>query len=434
MVSVMDTIYAPATAKGRAAVAIIRVSGALADRTLERLVGGLPPERRAVVRWVRHPETADAIDQCLVLRFAARASFTGEASFELQCHGGPAVVQALMTVLGREPGLRLAQPGEFTRRAFEAGRLDLTAAEALADLAMAETEAQRRQAVRSMQGALAEAVASWRAALLQVRAHLEAAIDFADEDVPQDGDGVCVVLDRVIADLTNALAGSEAAERVREGFEVALIGAPNAGKSSLLNALVKREAALTSPIAGTTRDVIDVRMDLGGIPVSLLDTAGLRVSDDAVEVMGVDLARRRAAGADLRVLLLAPGDERECDVALSMDDIVISSKADLGRRSGVLAVSTLTGEGLTELVNEIVQRLAGRTAEAGIVVRLRQRACLVDGFEHLARARKFVSSESELEIAAEEVRLALVAMDAVVGRIDVEDVLGEVFATFCLGK
>lgn len=427
-----DTIFAPATARGRAAVCVIRVSGPQADAALEALVGNLPEFRRASVRLVRRPTDREPLDECLVLRFAEEASFTGEAAFELQGHGGAATVAALLDALADLPGLRLAEPGEFTRRAFEAGRLDLPSAEALADLALAETEAQRRLALRGLRGGLTVEVQSWRSRLIRARALIEATLDFADEEVPIDvGPEVTELLTSVHADMTKALAGADAAERVREGFEVAIIGAPNAGKSSLLNALAGRDAALTSSVAGTTRDVIEVRMDLGGLPVTLLDTAGLRESDDPVEIMGIDRARVRAQAADLRVALRAPGDPVMDDLVQS-DDLVVWSKSDLAQMPG-FSVSTVTGHGVAALLDLVVNALSQRAQGAGVVARARHRQAVVKGIVHVDEALASLAQGCE-ELGAESVRSACVALESLLGRVDVEEVLDDIFGTFCLGK
>lgn len=427
-----DTIFAPATARGRAAVCVIRVSGPRSDIALEALVGELPEFRRASVRLVRRPTDHEPLDECLVLRFAEAASFTGEASFELQGHGGAATVAALLDALAQVPGLRLAEPGEFTRRAFEAGRLDLPSAEALADLAMAETEAQRRLALQGLRGGLTVEVQSWRSRLIRARALIEATIDFADEEVPTDvGPEVTELLTSVRAEMMTALAGAHAAERVREGFEVAIIGAPNAGKSSLLNALAGRDAALTSSVAGTTRDVIEVRMDLAGLPVTLLDTAGLRESDDQLEIMGMERAKARAEAADLRVALRAPGDP-VMEGLLRPGDVVVWSKADLSQRLG-LSVSTVTGQGLKELLDLVATKLSERALGAGLVARTRHRQAVMVGAALVDDALAALASCRD-EIAAESIRAAGSALESLLGRVDVEEVLDDIFSTFCLGK
>ena len=424
----MDTIFALATAPGRAGIAVIRISGSDALPAAERLAGPLPVPGRSLRRLTRDGEL---LDEALVLTFGPGASFTGEPVVELQCHGSPAVVSALLGALGSMPGLRMARAGEFTQRAFEAGRLDLAQVEGLADLIDAETEGQRRQALRALGGAMGRKVETWRARLVRAAALIEATIDFADEEVPEDvGPEVAALLAEVLEDLRGELSGSRAAERLREGFEVAILGAPNVGKSTLLNALAGREAAITSEIAGTTRDVIEVRMDLAGLPVTLLDTAGLREAEDPVERIGIDRARARAAGADLRVHLVAPGK-----VALAEagpDDIVLRAKADLHGGEGV---SGLTGQGVDRLVDDIRGRLARRLQGSSIATRARHRL----GMERAQAGLALVTSElhllhSQPELLAQALREALGAVDELVGRVDVEDLLDEIFSSFCIGK
>ena len=320
-----DTIFALATAKGRAGVAVLRLSGPQAPAIAEALVGpGLPPSGRSL-RLVRDRE-GRVLDEALVLSFEKGASFTGEAVVEFQCHGSPAVASAILRALSDDGRGRLAEPGEFTRRALENGRLDLAQVEGLADLIEAETESQRRQALRVMQGALGARVEVWRKDLIRAVALIEATIDFADEDIPTDvSPEVLDLIDRTLADLQKEIAGSFAAERIREGFEVAIVGAPNAGKSTLLNVLAGRDAAITSEIAGTTRDVIEVRMDLGGLAVTLLDTAGLRETEDTIERIGVQRALERARLADLRLFLTEDGSLSGLGLKPEPGDIVVRS-------------------------------------------------------------------------------------------------------------
>lgn len=428
----MDTIYALATARGRSGLAVVRISGPAAFAAGLALCWSLPAPRVAGLR--RLTWNAELLDEALVLTFAEGASFTGEAVVELHCHGGPAVVGAVLRALADQPELRLAEPGEFTRRALENGVLDLAQVEGLADLIDAETEAQRKQAVRVLSGSVGQKVEGWRRDLIRAGALLEATIDFADEDVPVDvSPEVLSLIDGLMADLGREAAGVAAAERIRDGFEVAIVGAPNAGKSTLLNQLAGREAAITSEIAGTTRDVIEVRMEIAGLPVTFLDTAGLRETDDRLEQAGIERALARAEAADLRLFLTdgstVPGLEP------AGDDLVVVSKADT--RSGVsgLAVSGKTGAGVPELMARIGAILAGRVGSAGALVRERHRVAVTTAIAALAESRaEVVRPDSRVELAAEHLRQAVRALDALVGRVDVDDLLGEIFASFCIGK
>jgi tRNA modification GTPase len=428
----MDTIYALATARGRSGLAVVRVSGPETFPAGKILAGKLPPLRTAGLR--RLTWNGEVLDEALVLTFAKGASFTGEDVVEFHLHGGPAVVGAVLRTLSEQPGLRLAEPGEFTRRALENGVLDLAQVEGLADLIDAETEAQRRQAVRVLSGSVGQKVDSWRRDLIRAGALLEATIDFADEDVPVDvSPEVLALIDGLMTDLGHEAAGVAAAERVREGFEVAIVGAPNVGKSTLLNQLAGREAAITSEIAGTTRDVIEVRMEIAGLPVTFLDTAGLRETEDRLEQAGIDRALSRAQAADLRLFLTegspVPGLTPEGD------DIVVWSKSDT--RSGVsgLAVSGKTGAGVPELLAHIGGILGERVGSAGALVRERHRVAVTTAIAALAESRaEVVRADSRVELAAEHLRQAVRALDALVGRVDVDDLLGEIFASFCIGK
>ncbi len=428
----MDTIFALATAHGKAGVAVIRVSGPMAFAAGEALAGSLPEVRKAGLRLLRDGQGV-RLDEALILCFEDKASFTGEAVVEFQLHGSTAVIAAVLRELGNMDGLRQADPGEFTRRALENGRLDLAQVEGLADLIEAETEAQRRQALRVLSGDLGNRAEEWRRDLIRAASLLEATIDFADEDIPVDvSPEVNELLDRVIASLSKEIAGVSAAERVRTGFEVAIIGAPNVGKSTLLNALAGRDAAITSEYAGTTRDVIEVRMDLAGLPVTLLDTAGLRETQDKVEEIGIKRARERAGLADLRVFLVE-GDQKP-DFDPLPDDIVLKAKADLlADKFG--AVSGASGEGVANLIDQITERLSQRTANIGIATRERHRVSMQNAVAALDEAKRLVAmGEDMTDIAAEEMRTAIRALDALVGRIDVENLLDEIFASFCLGK
>ncbi len=427
----MDTIFALASARGKAGVGVIRLSGPSAWEAVSALSGTLPQPRRASVR--RLMSGADILDEALVILFEKGASFTGETAAELQVHGATATISAVLRALAEMPGLRMAEPGEFTRRALENGRLDLAQVEGLADLIDAETEAQRKQALRVLSGAIGTRAEDWRRDLIRAAALLEATIDFADEDVPVDvGPEVSDLMARVAADLGREAAGVQAAERIRDGYEVAIIGRPNAGKSTLLNALAGREAAITSDIAGTTRDVIEVRMDLGGLPVTLLDTAGLRESDDRIEVIGVERALQRARQADLRIFLLDGQD-----VPLlppEADDLLVWGKADIAPHEG-LSVSGRTGQGLDALIAAVSDRLSDRAARAGVMTRERHRLAMISAIASLESAEAEVKGGlGRTELAAEQLRRAIRALDSLVGRVDVEDLLDEIFASFCIGK
>ena len=428
----MDTIYATATARGRSGLAVLRISGPLAHQAGSALAGRLPPFRTAGLR--RLTWNGEILDEALVLSFAKGASFTGEDVVELHVHGGPAVVSAVLKSLTAQPGLRLAEPGEFTRRALENGVLDLAQVEGLADLIDAETEAQRRQAAKVLSGSVGQKVEGWRRGLIRAGALLEATIDFADEEVPVDvSPEVLSLIDGLMADLQREAAGVAAAERIRDGFEVALVGAPNAGKSTLLNQLAGREAAITSEIAGTTRDVIEVRMDIGGLPVTFLDTAGLRDTDDLLELAGIDRALQRARAADLRVFLT--DGEQVPGLTPEGDDLVVVAKADTKSVVTGLAVSGLTGAGVPELMARIGEILQTRVGATGALVRERHRIAVTSAMAALAESREeVVRDDSRVELAAENLRRAVTALDALIGRVDVDDLLGEIFASFCIGK
>ena len=427
----MDTIFALASARGKAGIAIVRLSGDLSHDAVAQFCPA-PPMRKAALR--RLVWQGDVLDQALVILFEAGASFTGEASAELHLHGSTAVVRSVLQALAAMGGLRMAEPGEFTRRALENGCLDLAQVEGLADLIEAETESQRKQAMRVLSGAIGQKVEGWRTDLVRAAALIEATIDFADEDLPIDvRPEVKVLIDGLLEALRAELKGAAAAERIREGFEVAIVGAPNVGKSTLLNALAGREAAITSEFAGTTRDVIEVRMDLSGLAVTLLDTAGLRDAEDRVEQIGVARALERARGADLRVFLRADRNE----VLLmepEADDIVVMGKADLfGNAAG--AVSGKTGAGLETLIAGITDRLQGQAASAGLLIRERQRIALGTAIVGLESAQLGLRRGLELpELVAADLRVSARALEMILGRIDVENLLDEIFSRFCIGK
>ncbi|HLY45928.1 MAG TPA: tRNA uridine-5-carboxymethylaminomethyl(34) synthesis GTPase MnmE [Stellaceae bacterium] len=433
-----ETIYAPATAAGRAAVAIIRLSGPQSGAALQALAGGLPPPRVARRVRVRDPASGETLDDGLALWLPGPRSLTGEDVAELHLHGSRAVLSAVMAVLGRM-GLRLAEPGEFTRRAFLNGKLDLVQAEAVADLAAAETEAQRRQALRQLGGELGELYRLWGDRLLRLLAHLEAAIDFPDEDLPPALEARVAADTAELADeIARHLADGHRGERLRDGLMVAIVGPPNAGKSSLLNQLARREAAITSPIAGTTRDVIEVAIDLAGFPVVLADTAGLRDSADAVEQEGLRRAVARAASADLRLFVFEaerPQDAAGAAAWPGPDTLLVANKIDVAERAalppGAVAVSALTGEGIAQLVRALAARVAERyDIAAPLLTRARHRGALEVAAEALRRSL----AAPLAELRAEDLRLAWRSLGRITGRVDVDDLLDIIFADFCLGK
>ncbi|MEZ5787884.1 MAG: tRNA uridine-5-carboxymethylaminomethyl(34) synthesis GTPase MnmE [Xanthobacteraceae bacterium] len=453
-----DTIFALSSGRPPAAIAVIRISGPQAGPALMALVGKMPTPRRATRVQACDPENRNLIDEGLALWFPAPASATGEDVAELHLHGGRAVVAAVLAALGRRENCRPAEAGEFTRRAFANGKLDLTRVEGLADMIAAETEAQRRQAVRQLRGWLGEQAEQWRSRLIAAAALVEARIDFADEgDVPDDLIPEAQVRLRALrADIAIALADGRRGERLRDGLVVAIAGPPNAGKSSLLNRIARREAAIVSPHAGTTRDVIEVHLGLGGVPLVLLDTAGIRDSGDPVEQEGVKRAQARAAEADLVLWVIdagagegggeiAAGSVRE-GLAGTESTWVIRNKIDLAERSSGVAdigaeaqrpfqVSAMTGAGVDALLAAL-ERFAAEhfgNTEPALITRERHRIALEEAVAALDRALAEPAHGRE-EIVAEELRLAARALARLVGRVDVEDILDVIFRDFCIGK
>ena len=425
----METIFAQASGKGKSGISVIRVSGPDAFSVFDHLSCKAPEPRQAAVRVLRAGSLV--LDEAVVIFFPGPQSFTGEDVVELHVHGSIATVQAVLSALGGLPGFRHAEAGEFTRRALENEKLDLAQVEGLSDLIEAETEAQRRQAQRVLSGTLGQLAEHWRLDLIRASALMEATIDFVDEDVPVDVmPEVRRLLEKTSASLADEIKGVSIAERIRDGFEVAIVGKPNVGKSTLLNALAGREAAITSEIAGTTRDVIEVRMDLRGLPVTVLDTAGLRVAEDVIESLGVERARARAERADLRVVLLSERGEA-LPLELRPDDIVAVSKADIGEGD----FSALTGEGLDTLIARIAEALEEKASGAGVAIRARHRIAMERANSSLGIALDRLETSPDLaEMVAEEIRDAVRALDSLVGRVDVEHILDEIFSSFCIGK
>ncbi len=434
-----ETIFALASAAGRAGIAVIRVSGQNTRQAIAHLGCAVPHPRTATRARFTDSGDGEVLDDGLLLWFPAPHSFTGEDVAELHVHGGRAVVESILDALSKIADLRIAEPGEFTRRAFANDKMDLTQAEALADLVDAETRAQQRQALRQMGGALKELYDDWRHRLVQALAHLEAVIDFPDEDLPP------AVADKVwgeVGDLQKSIArhldDGGRGERIREGLMVAIIGPPNAGKSSLLNLLARREAAIVSSIPGTTRDVIEVHMNLGGYSVTVADTAGLREAGDSIEDEGIKRAKRRAADADLKIVVFDgaryPARDAGTEALIDDDTLVVVNKADLlsGVPKDALAISVKTGAGLEAFLASLQKRIAAKadTGAAIPLTRARHRKALEGCVESLARA----NAVSLPELAAEDLRLAARALGRLTGRVDVEEILDVVFRDFCIGK
>jgi tRNA modification GTPase len=433
-----DTIYALSTAPGRAGVAVIRVSGPDSARALEVLTGCALPAPRLATRARLRSADGSPIDEALVLRFVAPSSFTGEDVSEFHIHGGRALVEAVLGALAAL-GLRPAEAGEFTRRAVENGKLDLTRAEAIADLVDAETEAQRRQALRQYDGALAELYEGWRADLVRAGAWAAAAIDFSDEELPVDTlVGVREAIQRTLAEMRRHLDDGSRGQILREGLHLAVIGPPNAGKSSLVNALARRDVAIVAETAGTTRDVIETRMDLGGYPVTLADTAGLRVASEAIEAEGVRRALARAEAADL-VLLLLDGSAADplAGAPCVRADLTVWNKSDLPwpeKRDGI-AISLRTGDGLDSLIAALTVKVRERLdapVEAPVLTRVRHRHALEEAVRALEAALSV--GDDCPELMAEELRVGLHALGRITGRVDIEELLDVVFRDFCIGK
>lgn len=438
-----DTIYALSSGRPPVAVAVVRISGPRASDALKALIGKIPEPRRAAFARIRDPQSGEIIDEALALFFPGPKSETGEDTAEIQLHGGRAVIAALFAALAAMDGLRMALPGEFTRRSFENGKLDLTAVEGLADLIYADTDAQRRQALRQLQGLLGNRAEAWRRRLIEAQALAEAGIDFSDEadvagNVTAQALSAATSLQKEIAE---ALSDAARGERLREGLVVAIAGPPNAGKSTLLNRIARREAAIVSPLAGTTRDVIEVHLDLSGYPVTLLDTAGIRETDDPIEREGVMRAKARAAAADLVLWVVDTADEAVPIPAANV--IVVRNKIDLIARGPAekldeetakrFEVSSTTGEGLERLLKALAAFAADilGSREPALVTRERQRLLLQEASEALQRA---AAESAREDIFAEELRLAARALGRLTGRVDVEDILDVIFRDFCIGK
>jgi tRNA modification GTPase len=451
-----DTIFALSSGRPPAAIAILRISGPRAGLALKALTGRLPQPRHATLARVRDPAGGEVIDEGLALWFPGPNSETGEDVAELQVHGGRAVIAATLGALGKLPGLRPAEAGEFTRRAFENGRMDLTAVEGLADLVAAETAAQRRQALQHLKGLLGDRAESWRKRLIEALALVESGIDFSDEDdVPKETMAQALELVRPLADEISRACAGAAGERLREGLRVAIAGPPNAGKSTLFNRLARREAAIVSPFPGTTRDVLELHLDLGGFPVTVLDTAGIRATDDPVEREGVRRATEQAAGANLLLWVIDAAVTGVKDLCSLGEPVQVPAGAFLWRvvnkidllpagevaplrgmeGEGIHLVSSATGAGVDALVRAI-ERCCEEffTPEPALVTRERQRRHLQETAAALRDAQDAAVTGGREEIVAEHLRLATRSLGRLLGRVDVEEILDVIFRDFCIGK
>ncbi len=441
-----DTIFAVSTPPGVGGVAVIRISGSDSDTTLAAMTDvPLPEVRRASVRRLIDPQSGETLDHPLVLRFSDGESFTGEPVVELHLHGGRAVVASVLEVLGQVKGLRLAEPGEFTRRAFDNGRLDLSQVEGLADLIAAETASQQRAALHQYSGVIGERCRAWSARLTRGLALLEATIDFADEEIPVETweiatNEIVGVRDAIRADLNSA----HPAERMRDGWRVAILGAPNAGKSTLMNALARRDVAIVSDIPGTTRDSIEVHLDLGGYPVTLIDTAGIRESDDTVERIGIERAGRMAEEADLRIAVAAPDAPLTGDVKLLLrdGDPCLWNKVDLGPApdASMMSISAQTGNGLDAVIARLRKTIDNVQPPAdALLLHQRHRAAMSEALRALDVYADLASDDPERiqavpEVAAQIVREAWEALGRITGERGIDRLLDVIFSEFCLGK
>ena len=448
----INTIFALASATGRSGVAVVRISGPLAMNTLAKLmaVQKKPKKiipRRAIYSSFKDPITEEVLDNGLIIWFPGPNSFTGEDVVELHIHGGPIVISGILHALTKLDGLRMAEPGEFTRRAFENGKMDLTAAEGLADLIDAETIAQRRQSLRQLEGNLGQIYESWRQRLLEALSHTEAAIDFSDEELPEDIEVAAFQkISALKREITDHLMDNRCGEKLRDGALITIIGPPNAGKSSLLNLLAKQDTAIVSEIAGTTRDVIQVDLSIGGYPVTLADTAGLHDSSDTIEMEGMRRARQKAKTSDIKLAVFDVKNWKNLDQTtiklIDSNTLVILNKCDHGplkpppflNGDPVYMISILNGIGVDELINVIIDRVAKimDVGAAPAITRARHRVALEDCLSALSRSLE--ASDLSYELAAEDLRLAARCLGRITGRVDVDDVLDFIFKNFCIGK
>ena len=431
----MDTIFALATPEGKSGVAIVRISGQDAFKCFKNFSCKIVKVGRSGVRKLFYNE--QLLDKAFVLSFKKGSSFTGEDTVELHLHGSSAIIRNCLDALGQFKNFRVAYPGEFTKRAFENGQLDLAQVEGLSDLINAETSVQLNQAQRIFDGALGDLVGYWRSELIAVKALIEASIDFSEEEIPDNlSADILRGLEKIKSTIEQEIKGSFVSEQITRGFEVAIIGAPNVGKSTLLNCLSGRKASIISKLAGTTRDVIEVHMDLGGMPITLLDTAGIRFSEDEVEKMGVDLAIDRAKKADLRLFLSDTGNFNNFGLEVKQEDLMVHSKGDISDQfKEDFLISAKTGAGISKLIKKITEIFKTKVSNSSIAINARHRNAMVRAVYSLEIAEKELMVGLErVELCAEGLNGAIKALDSLIGVVDVEDVLDTIFNKFCIGK
>ena len=430
-----DTVFALSTSPGKAAIAVIRISGSKAFEVVTKLVGSLPPPRKAVLRSIKYKN--ELIDKALLICFKANASYTGEDMVEFHIHGSMAVIDSLSEVLSVGFNLGVADPGEFTRRALENGCMDLSQVEGLLDLINSETKEQKNQSLSVLTGVIGDKSKGWRSTILSSLSLAEVMIDFSDEDVPEST--VSSILNLVVSlvdELTGELKNSKSLELIRDGYDVVIIGKPNVGKSSLLNYLAGREKAIVSEKAGTTRDIIELGIDLKGFRVNFFDTAGIHDATDEIEMIGIERARVKASLSHMRVFLINPNDlVEDFGVVVKETDVIFCAKSDLEKQCIYPGISSKSGEGVSFLLGEISKNINKSVGYSGILINKRHKKVVKSTISCLERVcRELKSSDVQIEIVAENLRLAIMELDFLVGKINVEEVLGDIFSSFCIGK
>ena len=432
---IKETIFALSTSPGKAGIAIIRVTGSRSFKIVENLTGSVPLPRVVSLRRLKYEN--ELIDQALLVCFKSTASYTGEDMVEFHVHGSMAVIKALSEVLSHGFNLRIADPGEFTRRALENGCMDLSQVEGLLDLINSETKEQKNQSLKVLSGAIGDKSKNWRRTILSSLALAEVMIDFSDEDVPGNTvDDILSLVNSLVGTLNMEIKGSKSLRLIRGGFDVTIIGRPNIGKSSLLNYLAGTEKAIVSEKAGTTRDIIELSIDLCGFRVNFFDTAGIHKSMDLIEQIGIDRAKAKAAQSNMRIFLINPSDVvKDFGVEIKETDIILHAKSDIGKSSVYPGISSKTGEGVQDLLKKISKNIDLSTSYSSVLINDRHIQVIRNTISCLNLVRlELKKSEVQIEIVAENLRLAIMELDFLVGKINVEDVLGDIFSSFCIGK